>query len=317
MPHPNLTRKDFLKSAALAALAATLPKVSPAMAAAIGVTEIAPGIFVHKGQYAHSNAENVGDIANATIIAGADALAVIDTGGSARIGSGLLEAARAISSKPIRYVINTHMHPDHVFGNAAFSKEGAEIVAHHKMARGLSARAQNYLRANAEALGAEGFAGTEIVMPTKPVQETGTLDLGGRVLELKARPTAHTDNDLTVLDQATGTLVLGDLLFAERIPTIDGSLTGWLKLIETMKGESAQRAVPGHGPVSLPWPGALDPMQHYLSTLADDVRALIKAGKTIEDATKSAGQSEKDKWALFSEDHVRNATAAFAELEWE
>ncbi len=317
MPHPNLTRKAFLKGSALAALAAALPKISPAMAAAIGVAEIAPGIFVHKGQYAHSNVENIGDIANATIIAGADALAIVDTGGSAIIGKGLLEAARAISSKPVKYVINTHMHPDHVFGNAAFSGAGTEFVAHHKMARGLSARAQNYVRANTEALGAAGFAGTEIVLPTKPVQETATLDLGGRTLELKARPTAHTDNDLTVFDPTTGTLILGDLLFAERIPTIDGSLLGWLKLIEVMKGESAERVVPGHGPVSLPWPGALDPMQRYLATLASDVRALIKAGKTIEDATRSAGQSEKDNWALFSEDHVRNATAAFAELEWE
>jgi quinoprotein relay system zinc metallohydrolase 2 len=317
MSQLRFTRKAFLKGSALAAIAASLPKIPPAMAAAIGVTEIAPGIFVHKGQYAHSNAENIGDIANATIVAGADALAIIDTGGSAHIGKGLLEAARAISSKPVKHVINTHMHPDHVYGNAAFSAEGAEFIAHHKMARGLSARAQNYLRANSEALGPDGFAGTQIVLPTRPVQETATIDLGGRTLELKARPTAHTDNDLTVLDTSTGTIILGDLLFAERIPTIDGSLLGWLKLIDTMKGEAAERVVPGHGPPSLPWPGALDPMQRYLATLATDVRALIKAGKTIEEAAASAGQSEKDKWALFSEDHVRNATAAFAELEWE
>ena len=63
-------------------------------------------------------------------------------------------------------------------------------------------------------------------------------------------------------------------------------------------------------------PGSTRRATSFCARLSD-VRALIKAGKTIEDATRSAGQSEKDNWALFSEDHVRNATAAFAELEWE
>jgi len=64
-------------------------------------------------------------------------------------------------------------------------------------------------------------------------------------------------------------------------------------------------------------PEALEPEQHYLAAIAADVRKLIKDGKTLEDATKIAGFSERDAWKLFDQYHVRNVTAAFAELEWE
>jgi hypothetical protein len=64
-------------------------------------------------------------------------------------------------------------------------------------------------------------------------------------------------------------------------------------------------------------PGALEPEQRYLATIAADVRKLIKEGKTLEDAAKTAGFEERDAWKLFDQYHVRNVTAAFAELEWE
>jgi hypothetical protein len=65
------------------------------------------------------------------------------------------------------------------------------------------------------------------------------------------------------------------------------------------------------------WPQALGPVEHYLQTVATDVRAMIKAGKTIDDASRTAGASERGSWLLFDENHARNVTAAFAELEWE
>ena len=230
-----ITRKAFLKGATLTTLLPFLPVIGPAEAAAIGVTEIAPGVFVHQGAFADVNTENAGDISNPSFIAGADAVAVIDTGGSAKIGKAVREAIAAVTPLPIRYVINTHMHPDHVFGNAAFKDAKPEFVAHHKMARGLGVRAQGYLTRNKEWMGDANFEGTEIVLPTKEVTNSLVIDLGGRTLTLQTRPTAHTDNDMTILDSATGTLFLGDLAFARRVPTLDGSILGWLKVIETLK----------------------------------------------------------------------------------
>ena len=75
--------------------------------------------------------------------------------------------------------------------------------------------------------------------------------------------------------------------------------------------------MPGHGPHAMQLPDALQSEQRYLAAIAADVRNLIKEGKTLEDATRIAGFSERDAWELFDQYHVRNVTAAFAELEWE
>ena len=134
---------------------------------------------------------------------------------------------------------------------------------------------------------------------------------------METQRTAHTDNDLTITDTATDTLFLGDLLFSVHVPTLDGSIKGWLALLDDLAQKKSARVVPGHGPHVMELPEALTPEQRYLAAIAADVRNLIKDGKTLEDATKTAGFSERDAWKLFDHYHVRNVTAAFAELEWE
>jgi quinoprotein relay system zinc metallohydrolase 2 len=312
-----ITRQDFLR-AALTLAAAPLLRALPARADDTAlVSEIAPGVFVHQGRYEVQSPENRGDMANASFIVGSDSVAVIDTLGSAVAGRELLASIRAATSKPIRYVINTHMHPDHVFGNAAFKGESPRFVGHYKLGRGLASRAERYLTINKEMLGPEAFEGIEIVLPTLKIEDKTTLDLGGRTLVLEPQRTAHTDNDLTITDSATNTLFLGDLLFSVHVPTLDGSIKGWLGLIEEMKTRNAARVVPGHGPHAMELPGALDPEERYLSDIANDVRRLIKEGKALEDATKMAGFEDRDAWKLFDYYHVRNVSEAFAELEWE
>jgi len=310
------TRRKVL--AALAALAAA-PPLRPASARATTTfaSEIAPGVYVHKGHHALFSPENAGDISNAGFIVGKNAVAVVDTGGSARVGTGLKSAIRAVTDLPIRYVINTHMHPDHVFGNAAFTDDAPGFVGHAKLARGLAARSERYLAINKDLMGEAAFAGTRIILPNVTVEDRMTLDLGGRKLELEAEKTAHTDNDLIVRDTATGTVFLGDLLFSEHVPTLDGSIRGWLTLMERLAAVPAEHVVPGHGPPSMPWPDAAKPLQRYLDLIASDVRRLIKENRTLSEATETAALSEKDAWLLFDDYHKRNVSAAFAELEWE
>lgn len=317
----EIGRREVLGAALLLAAAPILRPLEAFAAAPSGaslpVAEIAPGVFVHQGRYEMQSPENRGDMANAGFVVGKDAVAVIDTLGSVKVGAELRNSVRAVTDKPIRFVINTHMHPDHVFGNAAFKQDEPAFVANRKLARALSTRADRYLAANRAMLGPDAFEGIEIVLPAVAVDDKTTLDLGGRSLILEAQPTAHTDNDLIVTDTETGTLFLGDLLFSGHVPTIDGSIIGWLKLIEDLKQREAARVVPGHGPHAMQLVEGFEPEERYLGTIAADVRKLIEEGKTLDEATKVAGFEERDGWKLFDQYHVRNVTAAFAELEWE
>src|SRR5262245_18593594 len=112
---PGLSRQAFLRAALLFAASPLLRYAPAPPATGAELTEIAPGIFVHRGRYELQSPENRGDMANASFVVGTDGVAVIDTLGSAVAGRGLRNAIRTVTGKPIRYVINTHMHPDHVF----------------------------------------------------------------------------------------------------------------------------------------------------------------------------------------------------------
>ena len=283
--------------------------------APLDVREVATGVFVHFGVNALMTAENQGATANVGFVVGDDAVAVIDTGGSLREGRRLLAAIRNVTVKPVRYVINTHAHPDHVFGNAAFLGAATIFIGHHNLPRALALRGSYYLDGFRRSMGSM-LDGVELIAPQRVVETEMTLDLGNRALKLRAWATAHSDSDLTVLDETTGTLFAGDLAFLQHVPVIDGSLRGWLTAIEALAEIEAKRAVPGHGPMA-EWPAALADERRYLQRMAQDVRGMIKSGIPIAQAAATAGIAEKSRWELFEEYNARNATAAFAELEWE
>jgi quinoprotein relay system zinc metallohydrolase 2 len=282
----------------------------------VPLVEVADGVYVHVGPHGEASPGNLGAVGNAGVIVGQGAVAIVDTGGSLAFGRRLLASVRALTALPVRYVINTHVHPDHVLGNAAFDNGTVEFVGHYKLERALASRAPFYLAAFERLVGAD-FAGTGVVAPQVLVRDELQLDLGDRPIVLTAYETAHTDNDLTVMDLRTRTLFAGDLLFMERLPVIDGSLKGWLRATAALRRVQASRAVPGHGPASVRWPVALDSQDRYLGAVLDGVREEIAAGGTIETALRRVAREERDRWLLFDDNHPRNVTASFAELEWE
>ena len=310
-----MRRRDALLLAAIAALRPSPGLSAPVSAAPFTMAEVAPGIFVRHGVHEEATPGNQDGIANIGFIVGADAVAVMDPGGSRADGERLRVSIQAQTKLPIRYVVMTHLHPDHVFGAVAFADDHPVFVGHARMAAMLVQRGEFYRNGLADALGIEEAG--DYAKPDLLVSDTAALDLGGRSLRLRAHPTAHTDNDLSILDEATGTLWMGDLLFLDRVPALDGSILGWLAQTEALRSSPATRAVPGHGPVVVPWPGAAAAQERYLGGIVRDVRAIIARGGEIEDAVATAGQAERGRWALFDDYNGRNVTAAFKELEWE
>ena len=282
----------------------------------LGMRVVAPGIHVHQGIHQLPDRHNHGEIANIGFVVGNRCIAVIDSGGSPEQGKALKQTIEATTATPICYVINTHVHPDHIYGNLAFKQPGVQFVGHHKLQQAMAMRAPYYTEKAASDLGF-ALSPEHFVPPDIPVKDSLELDLGGRTLRLTAHPTAHTDNDLSIFDTKTQTLWLGDLLFMGHIPVVDGSLNGWLGEIEKLRALPARQVIPGHGPVTAAWPLALVGEESYLRRLQTDIRAAIKRGKTLEQTMDEVGQSLRPDWQLFDDFHKRNVATSFAELEWE
>ncbi len=302
----------MLAGSGLAGAAEPLGSIIP-----LPMRQIAPGVWGFAGASALMNADNEGGIANLGFIVGDEAVAVIDTGGSQRQGLRLLAAIRAVTDKPVRYVINTHVHPDHLFGNGAFEGSGTTFVGHKNLPLALATRGPFYLGSFKATMGEALLADVRLVSPTLLVNSQLTLDLGHRRLALQAWKTSHSDTDVTVLDESSAILFGGDLVFLQHVPVIDGSILGFLAVIDDLAKIPARQIVPGHGPVVADWPQALAAQKSYLDKLAGDLRGLIARGASLAEAAPAAGQSEKAKWDLFDDYNARNATTGFAELEWE
>jgi len=277
--------------------------------------EVAPGIHIRRGVDEDLSASNAGAIANIGFIVGREAVAVTDAGGSLDDGRRLRARIRAVTPLPVRYVLMSHVHPDHVFGAGAFSADHPAYVGHAGLPQALSLRWEYYRKRTEDLLGRDTVGG--VVMPTRLVHEHDEIDLGGRILELTAHAIAHTDCDLTVLDRATRTLIASDLLFVRRVPSLDGSLKGWLKELAALKRVEAKRAVPGHGPASVDWPGGCRDLERYLGILLAETRQAVAKGLEINAAAQTVARSERGRWALFDDYNGHNVIQAFKELEWE
>jgi quinoprotein relay system zinc metallohydrolase 2 len=286
-----------------------------ARAGPIATVEVAPGLHIRRGLDQEATPGNLGGIANIGFIVGRVSVLVTDPGGSLADGEALRAAIRRVTDLPIRHVVLSHAHPDHIFGAGAFQQDGPEFVGHARLPQAL-ARNGDYYRERLEEILGPGRAGP-VVMPTLTVDTEAEIDLGDRIVALAAHGIAHTDNDLSLIDRATGTLLPADLLFVGRVPSLDGSLRGWLKELSALKALPVTRAVPGHGPTGVDWPGGSADLERYLEILLAETRAAVADNIGIEAAIETVAASERGRWALFDDYNGRNVTKAYKELEWE
>lgn len=283
--------------------------------APLAMIEVAPGLFFRRGIDADAAPGNDDAIANCGFVVGREAVAVVDPGGGLADGRALRDAVRAVTRLPIRYVVLTHVHPDHIFGAAAFAEDRPSVIGHARLPSALAQRGEFYRR-NLDQLLGTGQAGS-VPVPDMLVDHVSHVDLGSRVLVLQAWAPAHTEADLTVFDEATATIMSGDLVFIERMPSLDGNLRGWLRVLADLRELPAKWLVPGHGRLGAPWPDAAADVERYLGALLRDTLAAIAAGTPMEVAARTVAANERGRWALFDDYNGRNALEAYSALQWE
>ena len=286
------------------------------MAGDFNLTQLAPGVFVHLGSPLALDVPGHDDIANSGFIIGDRCVAVIDTGGSVSTGRRLRAVLRVHTSLPICYVINTHVHVDHLLGNGAFRADHPSFVGHAGLAAAVVNSREFFVTQYAADLQPPASA-DQIIAPDRLIQGEAVLELGHRPLHLRAWPKAHTDCDLSVFDERSATLWTGDLLFRDRVPALDGSVRGWLAAIDELAAMKVARAVPGHGPVAQDLASALAPQRRYLQALVDGVSAELAQGKPVQDAIEHVAVDEQPHWLLWNTAHAHNVIRVYEELQWE
>ena len=215
-----------------------------------GLTKISDNVYSYVGQKDSSPAHSFA--ANAGIVIGRDGILVVDTLISAREGERFLADIRKVTDKPIRYVVNTHTHLDHAFGNCVFAKLGATVISHDADRRLLEKVGEATLKNIANfGLKPEDMAGTEIVFPTLTFSDKMTIDLGGEIVELIRTAPSLTEGSVIVHLPARKLLFSGDILFTDFHPYLaDGDIPGWTRTLDSLIAMDVEKIIPGHGPLS-------------------------------------------------------------------
>lgn len=244
-----MKKKGFMNNFAPSAFALVVLFGSAAPVHA-GLTKIAEGIYSSVDAKDASPAHSFG--ANAGIIIGRDGIVVVDTLISAKEARRFINDIRAVSGKPIKYVVNTHMHLDHTFGNCEFAKLGAVIIAQAGEKQEMRPYAEAALKkAQAYGLTERDREGTRICSPALAFDKRMDIDLGDRTVELIFLGHSHTGGSIVAFVPDKKVLFAGDILFTNYVPNLmHGDLDGWGKALDALAAMDADVIVPGHGPLS-------------------------------------------------------------------
>lgn len=214
------------------------------------LTKLADNVYSYVGQKDGSPAHSFA--ANAGIIIGRDGVLVVDTLISAKEGERFLADIRKVTSKPIKYVVNTHTHLDHAFGNCVFARLGATVISHTADRRMLERVGADTLKNIGNfGLKPEDMVGTEIVYPALSFSDRMQIDLGDETVELIRVAPSHTGGSIVVHLPSKKLLFAGDILFTDFHPFMaDGDITGWTTTIDALLTMDVEKIIPGHGPLS-------------------------------------------------------------------
>ncbi len=311
-----MKRRHGLAALAAAAVGAFIN--AQAAEQALRAATVAPGVWTVQGEAALGSTANRNFISNASFVVTDDGVVVIDALGSPVLAEELIAEIRRVTPQPIRHVIVTHYHADHIYGLQAFKAAGATIMAH---AEGRSYLASDSARLRLEASRKDLWPWvddkTRLVAADRWLDEQETtLRVGSFDFLIRHVGPAHTAEDLVVHVPQLGVLFAGDLVFQGRIPFVgQADSRQWIESLSHLIDFKAKLVITGHGPPSTNPEADLtltrDYLLHLRKTMGDAAREL----EPFDDAYAKADWSRFEHLPLFRAANRMNAYNTYLLME--
>lgn len=278
---------------------------------------VAPGVYVVPGSPGAADEHNLGRIGNSGFIVGATGVIAVDTGTSHAHGQALLAAIAAVTDKPVRLALVTHVRPEFLFGGSAFQARGIPVRMHERSARLMAGRCETCLKTLRQTAGEAAMRGSAVYQPDQTFDATHELALIGRPVRVLHFGHSSGPGDIAVLDVQSGVLFAGGLLDVQRVPDIqDSDLRGWKSALVALRALRPRTIVPGHGPATA-GDDAIGAVEIYLRRLEDKVRSLVESGSSLISVADAAELPDYERWDQYDIIHRRNASVAFLRFERE
>jgi glyoxylase-like metal-dependent hydrolase (beta-lactamase superfamily II) len=283
----------------------------------VQASQVAPGVYMAQGESALGSAANRNFISNAAFVITDDEVVVIDALGSPALAEELLAEIRRVTPLPVKHVIVTHYHADHIYGLQVFQALGAEVIAHTRGHEYLgSDTARLRLEDSRETLFPWIDEKTRLVQADRWLDGPTTLTLGGRRFEISHAGPAHTPEDLVVWLPESRVLLAGDIVFRGRIPFVGLADSGaWVQALERLLAYDAQVIVPGHGPVSTHARADLQLTRDYLVHLRQAMGQAAQDLEPFEEAYARTDWSRFESLPLFRAANRINAYNTYLLME--
>lgn len=280
---------------------------------------VAPGVYFVQGLSALGSPANRNFISNAGFVVTPAGVVVIDALGSATLAEELIRAIRAVTPQPIRHVIVTHYHADHIYGLQVFKDAGAEIIAHEGGRDYLvSDTARLRLEASREDLKPWIDAKTRLVPADRWLRADIDLELGGVKLQVRHVGPSHTPEDLAVFLPQQRVLFAGDLVFRGRVPFVGQADSGrWIAGLERLLAFDAAVMLPGHGAVSTDPRSDLQLTRDYLAYLRQTMGEAARNLEPFDEVYRRTDWSRFAHLPLFAAANRMNAYNTYLLMERE